>query len=227
MTTQLPYCDIFPHLHPMQDFIPSDYPILADILEEYLWDLNYYREQYLDADRIDNALKWIKQHGDLDHKTIKYIINKFSVLDFSSHKPELTTNNTNQWIIWLFIVGAFVLINQAIDSSDVTTVKNDIRICLKNAHDYKRLWKERACRYKGANKTNAKKAKIKNTILEITRKTDNANLAKADGEKISIIKKEFKRVFPGKTFPYKDSSFTRNDHANMFTQAAKLKPTKV
>ena len=148
-------------------------------------------------------------------------------MDFSSHKPELTTNNTNQWIIWLFIVGAFVLINQAIDSSDVTTVKNDIRICLKNAHDYKRLWKERACRYKGANKTNAKKAKIKNTVLEITRKTDNANLAKADGEKISIIKKEFKRVFPGKTFPYKDSSFTRNDHANMFTQAAKLKPTKV
>ena len=44
MTTQLPYCDILPHLHPMQDFVPSDYPILADILEEYLWDLNYYRE---------------------------------------------------------------------------------------------------------------------------------------------------------------------------------------
>ena len=225
MTTQLPYCDIFPYLHPMQDFIPSDYPILADILEEYLWELNYYREQYLDADRIDNALEWIKQHGDLDHKTVKYIIEKFCILDF--RRPKKIHTGKGQWIVWLFVVSAYILINQAIESGTVDAVKNDIRTCLKNAREYKRLWGERACRYKGASKTNTKKAEIKNTVLEITRKTDNANSAKADGEKISIIKKEFKRVFPGKTFPYKDSSFTRNDHANMFTQAAKLKPTKV
>ena len=224
MTTQLPYCDIFPHLHPMQDFIPSDYPILADILEEYLWDLNYYREQYLDADRIDNALEWIKQHGDLDHKTIKYIIDKFSVLDFSSHKPELTTNNTNQWIIWLFIVGAFILINQAIEKSEINDIKSDIKKCLKNACAYKRIWHERKGRYKGAIKTNSTRATVKNIVLKITRDIDKAYPKKSDQDKLQIIKNKYKQMFPDNDFPYKNSSFTRNDSSNMFAQAAKLKP---
>ena len=221
MTQQLPFDDIFPHLHPMQKFAPSDYPILADILEEYLSDLNHYRERYLDKDRIACALEWIKQHGDLDHKTVKFIIEQFCILDFKSDVKIQTPDK--QWIVWLFVVGAFILINQAIESNNIDIVKNDIQTCLKNAHDYKRLWGERACRYKGAGKTNTKKAETKSTIRKITRKTDKANLAKTDDEKLFIIKGEFKRVAPDKKFPYKDSSFTRNDHANMFAQAAKLK----
>ena len=38
------------------------------------------------------------------------------------------------------------------------------------------------------------------------------------------IKNKFKKTSPNRDFPYKDSSFTRNDDANMFTQAAKHKP---
>ena len=222
MTEQLPYCDIFPHLHPMQQFTPSDYPILADILQEYASDLEHYRENYLDADRIANALDWIKQHGDLDHKTIKRIIKQFCILDFK--RPQKIHTDKGQWIVWLFVVSAFILSNQAIESGDIDSVKNDIRTSLKNAHEYKRLWTERECRYKGASKTNAKKAETKNTVLEITRDTDKANPAKSDDEKLIIIKNKFKRAVPNKTFPYKDSSFTRNDDANMFAQAAKHKP---
>ena len=159
MTQQLPFADIFPHLHPMQKFTQPNYPILADILLEYAQDLAHYRENYLDADRIANALDWIKQHGDLDHKTIKCIIKHFCILDFKSDIKIQTYDK--QWIIWLFVIGAFILINHAIENDDINTVKNDIRTCLKNAHDYKRLWGERKGRYKGASKTNAKKAEIK------------------------------------------------------------------
>ena len=222
MTQQLPFADIFPHLHPMQKFTQSNYPILADILLEYAQDLAHYRENYLDEDRIANALDWIKQHGDLDHKTIKLIIEHFCILDFKSDVKIQTYNK--QWIVWLFVIGAFILINQAIENDDINTVKSDIQTCLKNAHDYKRLWGERKGRYKGASKTNAKKAEIKKTVLKITRETNNANPAKSDDEKLIIIKNEFKKTSPNRDFPYKDSSFTRNDDANMFAQAAKHKP---
>lgn len=222
MTQQLPFADIFPHLHPMQKFTQPNYPILADILLEYAQDLAHYRENYLDADRIANALDWIKQHGDLDHKTIKCIIKHFCILDFKSDIKIQTYNK--QWIVWLFVIGAFILINQAIENDDINTVKSDIQTCLKNAHDYKRLWGERKGRYKGASKTNAKKAEIKKTVLKITRETNNANPAKSDDEKLIIIKNEFKKTSPNRDFPYKDSSFTRNDDANMFAQAAKQKP---
>lgn len=222
MTQQLPFADIFPHLHPMQKFTQPNYPILADILLEYAQDLAHYRENYLDEDRIANALDWIKQHGDLDHKTIKRIIEHFCILDFKSDVKIQTDNK--QWIVWLFVIGAFILINQAIENDDINTVKSDIQTCLKNAHDYKRLWGERKGRYKGASKTNAKKAEIKKTVLKITRETNNANPAKSDDEKLIIIKNEFKKTSPNRDFPYKDSSFTRNDDANMFAQAAKHKP---
>ena len=222
MTQQLPFADIFPHLHPMQKFTQPNYPILADILLEYAQDLAHYRENYLDADRIANALDWIKQHGDLDHKTVKFIIEQFCILDFS--RPQKIRTDKGQWIVWLFVVSAYILINQAIENDDINTVKNDIRTCLKNAHDYKRLWGERKGRYKGASKTNAKKAEIKKTVLEITRITDKTNPAKSDDEKLIIIKNKFKKTSPNRDFPYKDSSFTRNDDANMFAQAAKQKP---
>lgn len=222
MTQQLPFADIFPHLHPMQKFTQPNYPILADILLEYAQDLAHYRENYLDADRIANALDWIKQHGDLDHKTVKFIIEQFCILDFS--RPQKIRTDKGQWIVWLFVVSAYILINQAIENDDINTVKSDIQTCLKNAHDYKRLWGERKGRYKGASKTNAKKAEIKKTVLKITRETNNANPAKSDDEKLIIIKNKFKKISPNRDFPYKDSSFTRNDDANMFAQAAKHKP---
>lgn len=216
MTKQLPYSDLFPYLHPLQVVDIEKYPLIKPVIAEFVWEHTYYVTKYLDTDKLVKATKYLQEHG------LKETIDNFDITDFKKAVRKLNVGHPTQavWIVWLFVSAAFILINRAIAEGSIIPYENDIKLCLRNAHDYKRLWYERKCRYKGATKTNNQRGDLKQAALNIIK--EKCTDRNTDEYNYDLFKTEFDKRYPNSKSPFSKSSFSRRDSSNPLIQAKML-----
>ena len=216
MTEQLPYSDLFPYLHPLQVVDIEKYPLIKPVIAEFVWEHTYYVTKYLDTDKLVKATEYLQDHG------IKEIIANFDITDFKKTVGKLNIGRHKQevWVIWLFVSAAFILINRAITENSITQYTEDIKLCFRNAHDYKRLWCERKCRYKGATKTNNQRGDLKQAALNIIK--EKCTDRNTDEYNYDLFKTEFDKRYPNSKSPFSKSAFSRRDSSNPLVQAKML-----
>lgn len=216
MAEQLPYSDLFPYLHPLQVVDIEKYPLIKPVIAEFVWEHTYYVTEYLDTDKLVRATEYLQDHG------IKEIIANFDITDFKKTVGKLNIGRHKQevWVIWLFVSAAFILINRAITENSITQYTEDIKLCFRNAHDYKRLWRERNCRYKGATKTNNQRGDLKKAALNIIK--EKCTDRNTDEYNYDLFKTEFDKRYPNSKSPFSKSAFSRRDSSNPLVQAKML-----
>lgn len=212
MTKQLPYSDLFPYLHPLQVVDIEKYPLIKPVIAEFVREHTCYITEYLDTDKLVRATEYLQDHS------IKETIANFDITDFKKTVGKLNIGQQIQavWIVWLFVSAAFILINRAIAENSIKQYAEDIKLCFRNAHDYKRLWHERKCRYKGATKTNNQKDDLRQAALNIVKtKCKDGN---TDEYNYSLFKAEFDKLYPNSKIPFSKSAFSRRDSSNPLVQ---------
>lgn len=216
MAEQLPYSDLFPYLHPLQVVDIEKYPLIKPVIAEFVWEHTYYVTNYLDTDKLVKATEYLQDHG------IKEIIANFDITDFKKTVGKLNIGRHKQevWVIWLFVSAAFILINRAITENSITQYTEDIKLCFRNAHDYKILWRERKCRYKGATKTNNQRGDLKQAALNIIK--EKCTDRNTDEYNYDLFKTEFDKRYPNSKSPFSKSAFSRRDSSNPLVQAKML-----
>lgn len=216
MAEQLPYSDLFPYLHPLQVIDIEKYPLIKPVIAEFVREHTYYVTDYLDTDKLVKATEYLQDHG------IKEIIANFDITDFKKTVGKLNIGRHKQevWVIWLLVSAAFILINRAITENSITQYTEDIKLCFRNAHDYKRLWRERKCRYKGATKTNNQRGDLKQAALNIIK--EKCTDRNTDEYNYDLFKTEFDKRYPNSKSPFSKSAFSRRDSSNPLVQAKML-----
>lgn len=216
MTDKLPYSDLFPYLHPLQVVDIEKYPLIKPVIAEFVWEHTYYVTKYLDTDKLVRATEYLQDHS------IKETVANFDITDFKKTVGKLNIGRHKQevWVIWLFVSAAFILINRAITENSITQYTEDIKLCFRNAHDYKRLWYERKCRYKGATKTNNQRGDLKQAALNIIK--EKCTDRNTDEYNYYLFKTEFDKRCPNSKSPFSKSSFSRRDSSNPLVQAKML-----
>lgn len=216
MAEQLPYSDLFPYLHPLQVVDIEKYPTIKPVIENFIEDHAHYVNEYLDREKLVRATEYLQEHG------IKEIITSFDITDFKKTVGKLNIGQHKKevWVIWLFVSAAFILINRAITENSIKQYTEDITLCFRNAHDYKILWYERKCRYKGATKTNNQKDDLRQAALNIVKtKCKDGN---TDEYNYSLFKSEFDKRYPNSKSPFSKSAFSRRDSSNPLVQVKML-----
>lgn len=218
MTNNLPYSDLFPYLHPLVQIDVEKYPIIKPVVSEFVVEHNYYLREYLDSLKLTKSTEFLLKQG------LEKSIKDFDITKFKQKVGSLHIGNSKQecWVVWVFVAAAFILINRAVAEKTIAPYAADIRLCFRNAHDYKILWPERESRYRGVDKTNKirqqRKVEDLQTIAEEVKKH---NIG--DREVFKNVKKTITTTKKRRPTFNKPSSFTRNDSKNAITQAIETK----
>lgn len=211
MKDKLPYSDLFPYLHPLQDWEQIEkYPELASSIARYKDDYKFYLRCYLDEERINIAIAFLKKK----FPDVRNFISEFDLTDlaavFKGLRAEKRTNAA--WVIWIYVSVAFMLMNTAIKENSLDKYVADICKCLQNAHEYKRVWRTKENGAKGIGVVNAKKQDNIANVLDIINEL-RLNKIK-DDDMWRESKSLFEQRYPDVVFPYKKESFERNDKNN-------------
>lgn len=120
MTTQLPYCDIFPHLHPLDKKMTSLCARRKFKLPEKLKIplQNHYRyvlaKKYLTSDKITDAIGFLGHF--CKQKTLIEQTKHFVNSQYIEYDKEINLHFKNIYYFWVYSVCAFVFINQYISN---------------------------------------------------------------------------------------------------------------
>ena len=120
MTTQLPYCDIFPHLHPLDKKMTSLCARRKFKLPEKLKIplQNHYRHvltnKYLTSDKITDVIGFLGHF--CKQKTLIEQTKHFVNSQYIEYDKEINLHFKNIYYFWVYSVCAFVFINQYISN---------------------------------------------------------------------------------------------------------------
>jgi hypothetical protein len=225
MNEPIPLDNLFPHLHPLAP-IGGEFPFLARLSTQHRKDHQKYLLKYLNEDKIDKAINFLRDHigkkGIITCAKINELIAMFDISDFKiAGKLTPDDGEPNTWIIWMFITAAFILLNRAIETGDIEPFIENINACLQNAHDYKMAALPREKQTGGAVLANAKKDAVKKEVFKIILAVTNDpnNEDPSDIGIFNATKRIWGERYPDKIFPASESSFTRYGKANWIEQA--------
>lgn len=143
MTQQLPYCDIFPYLHPLDKKMTSlrarrKFQLPANLAIPLQ---NHYRyvlaNKYLTSDKITDVVGFLGQF--CKQKTLIEQAMHFVNSQYIEYDKETNLHFKNIYYFWVYSVCAFVFINQYISSPTEQTVGH-IMLAFERANLFKKIY---------------------------------------------------------------------------------------
>jgi len=224
--SELPFSRIFPHIHPLDSTVDAEketeglnlgWQFITPLKNQYEYVLP---QGYLTAEKLNKALTYLDDNFTGDTLLEKY--EQFSRTDsrpYGDRPRDLDCEGIS--FFWVYITGAFLNLNAFIATHD----REHLYIAetaFAHADTLKELWIERTGRRKGMAKTQQKKQDKKDFVF---------SLWAAHAQKWSKLDdvqqyKELKNVYiqngGNRKFGkfYAESSFTRGNASNLFTQFA-------
>lgn len=156
---ELPYMELFPHIHPLNVNQNLQVP------ELYLWEtdlrthfLSHIPNNYLNEEKLGAAIKFLRKLSCDKIIAIKRLMRRYDSRNMNK-TPKLVLENGEFSIFWLFQTSAFILLNEYMERPCIETERM-INDCFRNAQNYKIGWNEREGRRRGgANRAHSAETK--------------------------------------------------------------------
>ena len=219
------YSNLFPHIHPLKKTTNVDVAIvrfnLSQELELPLKNVYGYvlDKNYLTTEKIEKSLAFLERaySGDPLLEQLRKFTTEHCLNGDFKNTSEL--NFEGIYFFWVFIVSAFLYLNEYIKTDDqnyLTCAKN----CFYDSTLYKNKYHNIQPRQRGGNASASTRNKKKMAVYRVWLAHKQEFRALNDMDTYNKLKRicEQESVL----FHYKPSSFTRNGKGNILTQFAQM-----
>ncbi len=227
----IPAADLFQAIDPLKK--PAD---IIEFLQRYHLPTelkvhlhNHYEfvlnGDFLNPAKIERSLRYFGEQNEDIISAIQQLVEKYGILDMTK-LPSMKLKHDDLFFFWAFETGAFVLLNQIIISGH-TDLFGMLQNCFQNGQMYKLGWELLKGKYKGGNNSVAKREAKKLFVFELWEKHQKEWAKLSDKEKYEKLKQLYIQSGGVRRFGkfYAESSFTRSNGDNFFTQFANMQKT--
>lgn len=215
--TDISKLEEFPYINPLMTWgqIIKKYPVFECLTEDFREDYEYYRQAFLDNERIFHAITFLR---DEFSNNLDDFNDKFEVRSARDKIRKLQPGlRSDVWLVWVHLSVAFIFMNQAIINGMSSEYLRKIRRSLYNVGRYKIEWNNKESVYNAGARGNAVRARKKEIALQIVR--EKCKDGYTDEYNYNLFKAEFDKLYPSSKPPFSKSAFSRRDSGNPLVQA--------